>query len=276
MSFTKMQALGNDFMVIDLISQKISLSKSTIINLSNRNLGVGFDQLLLVEKSQSNHIDFYYRIFNANGEEVSQCGNGARCFALFVHLKQLSNKKKISIATQKSHMICEVIDFQNVLVDMGQPDFIPKNIPFLTDKINIYYSLLIKKTIFYFGVVSFGNPHCVIIVDNINDPKINIFGPLIEKHHLFPENVNVGFVQIITPGHIKLRVYERGVGETKSCGSGACAAVAVGINQNLLSSHVQVDLIGGSLKIIWKGVGSKLYMTGSANYVYDGTIFITS
>lgn len=272
--FTKMQALGNDFMLINAITQDFNLSKQIIRNLSHRNFGVGFDQLLIIEKSKKSNIDFFYRIFNANGNEVSQCGNGVRCFALFVYLKKLIHKKNISIETSKQYMHCKILDKNNVLVNMGYPNFLPKNIPFLSNKISKYYSLYLRNQIIYFGVVSFGNPHCVIIVNDINNSKINVLGPLLENHSLFPEHVNVGFMQILKNNHIKLRVYERGVGETYACGSGACAAVAVGINQNLLVSKVKVDLLGGSLTIFWKGDGNFLYMSGPAVHVYDGSIYI--
>ncbi|CAL4325742.1 Diaminopimelate epimerase [Buchnera aphidicola (Eriosoma lanigerum)] len=274
MEFTKMQALGNDFMIINATNQVLNLSKEMISNLSNRNLGVGFDQLLLIEKSNNNNIDFFCRIFNADGNEVFQCGNGIRCCALFIYYNKLINKKMFSIATNKKRMICKILNNNNVIVDMGEPEFIPSNIPFLCSKINNYYSMYVNNQVIYFGVVSIGNPHCIIIVKDINDPNINVLGPIIEKKSIFPNYINVGFVQILQNNHIKLRVYERGVGETQACGSGACGAVAVGINQQLLCSKVKVDLIGGTLIINWKGMGSSLYMDGPAIRVYDGIIDI--
>ena len=236
MQFSKMHGLGNDFVVVDAITQNVYFTPEIIKRLSDRHRGIGFDQLLIVEPPYDPDLDFHYRIFNADGSEVSQCGNGARCFARFVRLKGLIDKKDISVSTQKGKMILTVKDDGQVRVNMGEPIWEPAKIPFSANKFEKNYIL---RT---------------------------------ENHERFPERVNAGFMQILNRGHIKLRVYERGAGETQACGSGACAAAAVGIMQGLLDSKVQVDLPGGSLIIEWQGEGHPLYMTGDAVHVYDGNI----
>ncbi|CAL4043971.1 Diaminopimelate epimerase [Buchnera aphidicola (Tetraneura ulmi)] len=274
MFFSKMESLGNDFMVVDMTFKKYHFSTNEIVHLSNRNYGVGFDQLLLIEKSKLNNIDFFYRIFNANGEEVEQCGNGVRCFCFFLYKKKIIKKRIISVMTSKIKMICKILDNFEILVNMGKPNFIPKKIPFLANEEKKIYSLKIFEEKVYFSVVSIGNPHCVLIVNEIDTYNVKKIGSILEKHNLFPNKVNVGFFQILSRNKIILRVYERGVGETKSCGSGACAAVAVGIIRGLLDSKVSVILEGGVIKIFWKGLGHSLFMSGPANHVYDGLIYL--
>ncbi|XRX42868.1 MAG: diaminopimelate epimerase [Buchnera aphidicola (Eriosoma harunire)] len=274
MFFSKMQALGNDFMVVNNIIQTITFSKNIIKSLSHRYRGIGFDQLLVLEKNNNINSDFYCRIFNADGNEVYQCGNGIRCLAYFIYYKNIIRKKNIVISTRNNIMACKIFNKDQIVVNMGQPKFSPIEIPFLSTEMKKCYSIDICHKKISFGVVSLGNPHCVVVLSQSNELEINIIGPLIEKHHLFPEQVNVGFMTILTPKHIKLRVYERGVGETQACGSGASAAVAVGINQQLLDNCVQVDLLGGSLDIRWLGRGCDLYMSGPARYIYDGFIFV--
>jgi len=269
-----MHGLGNDFMIINNIEKKINLSSSIIRRLSKRHKGIGFDQLLIVEKSKCFKSDFYYRIFNADGREVNQCGNGARCFAHFVFLKKLTNKTTINITTKDKLMTVSNINTNNIVVNIGEPIFDPQKIPFLTPSFKKNYSILLKDKTVIFNVVSVGNPHCVIQVKNINNAPINEIGPILEKHTLFPENINVGFMEVITKNEIKVRVHERGVGETQACGSGACAAVAIGIFNNYLNNNVKVNLLGGKLTISWKGIGHSMYMKGPATYVYDGFIYI--
>lgn len=279
MLFSKMHGLCNDFVIVDCVKQKnLFFSPKIIQNLANRNTGIGFDQLLIVEPSNPNHkCDFNYRIFNANGKEVEQCGNGARCIAIFLYLKGLIKKRKIKIHTKKGYIFLNIKKNNFVCVNMGIPKFHPKDIPFYskTNKIKNFYKIKLKnyKQIF-FNVVSLGNPHCVIKVNKINNDEIKTIGPLIEKHKKFPEGVNVGFLEKINKNKINLRVYERGVGETKACGSGACAAVAVGIRKGILSNNVSVNLLGGVLNIFWKGLGHPIFMTGPATYIYDGNINI--
>lgn len=272
MQFSKMHGLGNDFVVVDGVTQNVFFTPETIRRLANRHCGIGFDQLLIVEAPYDPELDFHYRIFNADGSEVSQCGNGARCFARFVTLKGLTNKKDISVSTQKGNMVLTVKDDNQIRVNMGEPIWEPAKIPFTANKFEKNYILRTDIQTVLCGAVSMGNPHCVVQVDDIQTANVEQLGPLLESHDRFPEHVNAGFMQIINKEHIKLRVYERGAGETQACGSGAGAAVAVGIMQGLLNNNVQVDLPGGSLMIEWNGVGHPLYMTGEATHIYDGFI----
>jgi len=272
MQFSKMHGLGNDFMVIDGVTQNVYLTEEVIRKLADRHRGVGFDQLLLVEPPYDPELDFHYRIFNADGSEVSQCGNGARCFARFVTLKGLTNKQDIHVSTAKGKMILTLKDEEKVRVNMGEPIWEPAQVPFAANKFEKNYILRTDLQTVLCGVVSMGNPHCVLQVEDINTVPVNELGPLLENHERFPERANIGFMQVINRNHIKLRVFERGAGETQACGSGACGAVAVGIMQGVLDSNVQVDLPGGSLQIEWEGVGHPLYMTGDATHIYDGFI----
>ncbi|ANF68176.1 diaminopimelate epimerase [[Haemophilus] ducreyi] len=272
MQFSKMHGLGNDFMVIDGVTQNVYLTEDMIRKLADRHYGVGFDQLLLVEPPYDPELDFHYRIFNADGSEVAQCGNGARCFARFVSLKGLINRSDMYVSTAKGKMVLTLVDEENVRVNMGEPIWEPAKIPFIANKFEKNYILRTDLQTVLCGVVSMGNPHCVLQVDDIENAIVHQLGALLEKHHRFPERANVGFMQIIDRHHIKLRVFERGVGETKACGSGACAAVAVGIMQGVLDANVQVSLPGGTLQIEWQGKGKPLYMTGTATHIYDGVI----
>lgn len=272
MQFSKMHGLGNDFVVVDAVTQNVYFPEDVIRRLADRHRGIGFDQLLIVEPPYDPELDFHYRIFNADGSEVAQCGNGARCFARFVTLKQLTNKKEITVSTQKGKMLLTVCDDGFIRVNMGEPIWEPNKVPFNANKFEKNYILRTEIQTVLCGVVSMGNPHCVVQVDDITRANVAELGPLLEQHERFPERVNAGFMQVINRNHIKLRVYERGAGETQACGSGACAAAAVGIMQGLLDPCVQVDLPGGSLKIEWQGEGHPLYMTGDATHVYDGMI----
>ncbi|WP_439242201.1 diaminopimelate epimerase [Lonepinella sp. BR2474] len=272
MQFSKMHGLGNDFVVVDAVTQNAYFPEELMKKLADRHRGIGFDQLLIVEPPYDPDLDFHYRIFNADGSEVSQCGNGARCFARFVTLKGLTNKKDIAVSTAKGKMILSVLDDDNVRVNMGEPIWQPAKIPFIANKFEKNYILRTEIQTVFAGTVSMGNPHCVVQVDDVQTANVEQLGPLLENHERFPERVNVGFMQVVNRQHIKLRVYERGAGETQACGSGACAAAAVGITQGLLDNNVQVDLPGGSLQIEWQGEGQPLYMTGSATHIYDGVI----
>jgi diaminopimelate epimerase len=273
-NFSKMHGLGNDFMVINCIENNFVPLLSIIQKLSNRYTGIGFDQLLLVEKSNNSLFDFNYRIFNSNGNEVEQCGNGARCFGLFLLLKGLTNKKKIFVSTKKRKLIIEFIQNDMIKINMNEPDF--KYFDSLLFKNNLYnqFSTILPKENLICSLVSMGNPHCIIKVQSIKHAPVNIIGKNIEKSSMFPEKINVGFMEVINKHYIKLRVYERDAGETQSCGTGACAAVAVGIAQKILSNSVQVELLGGKLIIQWKGFGHPLYMIGPAKHVYDGHVYI--
>ena len=270
--FSKMHGLGNDFMVIDNVTQNVFFSKEKIQQLANRNFGIGFDQLLMVEPPYDPEQDFHYRIFNADGSEVEQCGNGARCFARFVKQKGLINRNKIVVSTKAGKMVLYLEKDGQVTVNMGKPDFVPANIPLKANKQENTYILRLDDKTLFCGAVSMGNPHCVIEVENVDTADVLDIGPLVESHERFPERVNVGFMQIINESHIRLRVFERGSGETLACGSGACTAVAIGQIQGKLSKDVRVDLPGGTLRIRWPGPDSVLKMTGPAEHVYDGQI----
>ncbi len=270
--FSKMHGLGNDFMVVDCITQNAYFSPDLIRRLADRHTGVGFDQLLVVEAPYDPETDFHYRIFNADGSEVEQCGNGARCFARFVRMKGLTNKYSISVSTKKGKMILNVGDGDDITVNMGVPEFEPSKIPFRAKQMEKTYIMRVEDRTLFCGAVSMGNPHVVTVVDDVDTADVDTLGPLLESHERFPERVNAGFMQVVSRNEVKLRVYERGAGETQACGSGACGAVAVGILQGLLDERVKVHLPGGSLEIQWKGQGYPLYMTGPAVHVYDGQL----
>ncbi|EGQ8011012.1 diaminopimelate epimerase [Vibrio parahaemolyticus] len=270
--FSKMHGLGNDFMVVDCITQNVFFSQDLIRRLADRHTGVGFDQLLVVEAPYDPETDFHYRIFNADGSEVEQCGNGARCFARFVRLKGLTNKYSISVSTKKGKMILDVEDDGEVTVNMGVPEFEPNKIPFKAKQKEKTYIMRAGDKTLFCGAVSMGNPHVVTVVDDVGTADVDTLGPLLESHERFPERVNAGFMQVVSRDHIRLRVYERGAGETQACGSGACGAVAVGILQGLLDESVKVSLPGGELHISWQGPGKPLFMTGPATHVFDGQL----
>lgn len=272
MQFSKMHGLGNDFMVVDGITQSVFFSEEIIRRLADRHRGIGFDQLLLVEAPYDPELDFHYRIFNADGSEVEQCGNGARCFARFVRLKGLTNKNEIKVSTAKGKIVLIVNDDETVRVNMGEPIWEPAKVPFIANKFEKNYILLTEIQTVLCGVVSMGNPHCVLQVEDVATANVEQLGPLLENHERFPARANIGFMQVINRQHIRLRVFERGAGETQACGTGACAAVAVGIMQGLLDNNVKVTLPGGELQIEWQGQGHPLYMTGDATFVYDGVI----
>ncbi|ASI97876.1 MULTISPECIES: diaminopimelate epimerase [Vibrio] len=270
--FSKMHGLGNDFMVVDCITQNVFFSQDLIRRLADRHTGVGFDQLLVVEAPYDPETDFHYRIFNADGSEVEQCGNGARCFARFVRLKGLTNKYSVSVSTKKGKMILDVEDDGDVTVNMGVPEFEPNKIPFKAKQKEKTYIMRAGDKTLFCGAVSMGNPHVVTVVDDVDTADVEVLGPLLESHERFPERVNAGFMQVVDRNHIRLRVFERGAGETQACGSGACGAVAVGILQGLLDENVKVSLPGGDLRISWQGPGKPLFMTGPATHVFDGQL----
>jgi len=272
LEFTKMHGLGNDFMVVDLISQRAYLDTLTIQRLANRNFGVGFDQLLIVEPPDIPSADFKYRIFNADGSEVEQCGNGVRCFARFVHERQLTTKTKIKVQTKAGIVEPELGANGWVRVNMGYPKFLPQEIPFVAEEPENLYDIDLaggaKLTI---DVVNMGNPHAVTIVPDVLTADVAKIGPQVESHVRFPARVNAGFMQIIDEKHARLRVYERGVGETLACGTGACAAAVSGMRRGLLSSKVEIELAGGKLQIEWKE-GDVVWMTGPTANVYEGRL----
>jgi len=267
-----MHGLGNDFVVIDAINQQIELTPKDIKKLSDRHFGIGFDQLLLVEKTVNQNADFKYRIFNADGGEVLQCGNGARCFARFVRDKNLSDKDEIRVETGAGQLLLIFGEDQQITVNMGVPKHHPAEIPLLAEQESPSYKITVGAVEQAFAAVSIGNPHAVIQVPDIKTAPVFELGRALESHSFFPERANIGFMQVIDRNHIKLRVYERGAAETLACGSGACAAAIIGIEQNLLDHDVCVELPGGELKISWSGRGSPVFMTGPAVSVFEGTI----
>ncbi len=272
LKFSKMHGLGNDFVVIDGIRQSVSLTPEQIRYLADRHFGVGCDQLLLVEKPTQDGVDFRYRIFNADGGEVEQCGNGARCFVRFVHEQGLTDKREIRVETLKGLIVPRLEGDGNITVDMGIPRFLPNEIPFLHDDDVVIYNLDVADETLDISVVSMGNPHAVQVVDDVETHPVSDHGPLIESHERFPQRVNAGFMQISDRHAIKLRVYERGAGETLACGTGACAAVVTGIRRGLLESPVRVSTRGGDLTIAWGGPNRPVLMTGPAMTVFSGEI----
>jgi diaminopimelate epimerase len=272
--FTKMQGIGNDFIVIDGYSQSIQLSTAQIRQLADRHFGVGCDQLLLVEKPVNQAADFRYRIFNADGGEVEQCGNGARCFVRFVYEKKLTEKTLICVETANGLIYPKLEDNGLVTVNMGIPQFEPAQIPFITEAASLTYELNINHEKVEISVVSMGNPHAVQIVADIDMAPVKTQGALIENHQSFPQRVNAGFMQILSTHEIRLRVFERGTGETLACGTGACAAAVAGIRLNKILSPVTVLMQGGTLSISWEGNSSPVMMTGPAESVFDGEINI--
>ena len=274
--FTKMHGLGNDFIVLDLVSNFVTLTPEQIRSLSDRRFGIGFDQLLQVEPPNEAEIDFNYRIFNMNGEEVEHCGNGARCFARFVKDKGLSDKNPLVVKTLNRILTLELAENGEVTVDVDRPVFSPLSIPFNNaEQSSVYTRTLIINGVeqdIEFTALSMGNPHAVIIVENLDHTAVKDIGEALGKHTDFPEGVNVGFVQIESKNEIKLRVFERGAGETLACGTGACAAVAAGCLRGLLGDTVKVNLLGGQLTINWQQGYSPVLMTGPVKTVYEGTI----
>jgi len=272
LEFTKMHGLGNDFMVIDAINQSVFLNAQQIQQLADRHRGVGFDQLLLVEAATTANADFRYRIYNADGGEVGQCGNGARCFMQFVHEHGLTQKDTLQVETAGGPLqLIREADGQ-VTVDMGVPRLEPADIPFLADARDLTYPIEVNNISLEIAAVSMGNPHAVLRVDSVDSAPVAELGPALEGHARFPERVNVGFMEIVDANTMRLRVYERGAGETLACGSGACAAVVAGSLQERLSARVKVLLNGGELVVSWAGEGQPVLMTGPATTVYQGQI----
>lgn len=272
--FTKMHGLGNDFVVLDLVTQRYKLRQKDIRTLADRRFGIGFDQLLIVEVPQRADVDFRYRIFNQDGSEVEQCGNGARCFAKFVLDKKLTGKSKIKVETSSGIIELSITKDRQVRVNMGKPILQPQKIPFQADQQTPLYAIEAAGQALEIGAVSMGNPHGVLLVDDIDMAPVEALGPILECHPRFPQRVNVGFMAILSPKEIKLRVFERGVGETLACGTGACAAVVSGQLRGLLDQRVTVHLPGGSLLIEWRGAGHPVMMIGPATTVFEGQIQI--
>jgi diaminopimelate epimerase len=272
LEFTKMHGLGNDFMVVDLISQRAFFDAMTIRRLADRHFGIGFDQLLIVEAPDFPNVDFKYRIFNADGSEVEQCGNGVRCFARFVYERQLTNKKRFKVQTSAGIVEPELGENGWVRVNMGYPKFLPNEIPFLAEEADALYDIALKDNeSLTIDVVNMGNPHAVTIVPDVLTADVAKIGPQVEAHVRFPQRVNAGFMQIVDEKHARLRVFERGVGETMACGTGACAAAVSGMRRGLLANNVEIELAGGKLQIEWKE-GDVVWMTGPTATVYEGRL----
>ncbi|BEV09158.1 diaminopimelate epimerase [Methylophilus sp. DW102] len=272
--FTKMQGAGNDFVVIDATRAPVNLSHAQIQHIANRYFGVGCDQLLMVESTTTPDVDFRYRIFNADGGEVEQCGNGARCFVRFVVDKGLTDKHEIKVETASGVISLKLQEDGQVTVDMGAPRFTPAQIPFEAEQQATTYELPLASETITVSAVSMGNPHAVMLVDNVHTAEVASLGPQIESHPQFPQRVNAGFMQVLNEHEINLRVYERGSGETLACGTGACAAAVSGIQLGTLQSPIKVHTRGGILTIQWAGGESPVLMTGPAEIVFDGEIEI--
>ena len=272
LKFSKMHGLGNDFVVFDGVRQSVVLTPAQLRYLGDRHFGVGCDQILLVEKSTRPDVDFRYRIFNQDGGEVEQCGNGARCFVRFVHDQGLTDKREIRVETMSGLISLRLENDGNVTVNMGEPIFTPEKIPFVSENDNLIQPLHLGGEDVAITAVSMGNPHAVQVVSDVDAAPVATQGPLIERHPRFPQRVNAGFMQVVERGTIRLRVFERGTGETLACGTGACAAVVAGIARGLLDSPVRVETRGGELTIAWDGRGTPVRMTGPAVTVFVGEI----
>ena len=274
MRFTKMHGLGNDFVVIDALRQSITLTPALARRLADRNFGIGCDQILIVEPARQPGVDFRYRIFNADGSEVEQCGNGARCFVRFVHEQGLTDKREIRVETCTGIITLRLEDNSDVRVDMGAPRFLPDHIPFDSplgqDSTDPHQPLQVGDHTIDITAVSMGNPHAVQVVTDVDQAPVAQDGPLIECHPRFPRRVNAGFMQIVDRHTIRLRVHERGAGETLACGTGACAAAVAGIRRGLLDSPVHVHMRGGALLIHWDGENQHVLMSGPATTVFTG------
>jgi diaminopimelate epimerase len=272
LSFTKMHGLGNDFIVFDIADPAQIPSAETFRQLADRRTGIGFDQALALLPPTSAKSDVFYRIFNADGSEVEQCGNGARCIASLVG--QRIGRREVRMESPGGRLTAMLRDDGLVSVDMGVPNFAPESLPFEATREANVYPLRIGEKELQIGAVSMGNPHAVLQVPSVRDADVDTIGPAVQNHSRFPKRANVGFMEVVTPDHIRLRVYERGAGETLACGTGACGAVAVGRRLGLLKEEVQVDAPGGRMIVRWEGPGKALWLTGPAVKVFEGTVEI--
>ena len=279
LQFTKMHGAGNDFIVLDGIHQKLDLTDAQWRALANRHFGIGADQILIVEKSERDDVDFRYRIFNSDGGEVEHCGNGARCFVRFVTDRGMTDKRSVRVEVMNGVITLMLQDDGQVTVDMGEPELTPARVPFIADGlptraegVDTLYGLEVNGRTEWISAVSMGNPHAVQVVGDVEQFPVLQDGPVIEHHKSFPNRVNAGFMQIVDRNTVRLRVFERGAGETLACGTGACAAVVAGIRRGLLDSPVKVHTHGGDLSIAWQGAGHPVQMTGPATTVFEGSI----
>lgn len=274
MKFTKMHGLGNDFVVIDAVTQNVRVTASMARRLADRHLGIGCDQVLVVEAPSDKTLDFDYKIFNSDGGEVEQCGNGARCLARFIRDRNLSGKNTIQVKTMNRIISLTINKDKLVSVDMGIPALEPSDVPIVESTKLTTYAININNEQFDISAISMGNPHAVLFVDNVESAPVSKIGQELQSHAQFPKQVNVGFAQVMNRQHLKLRVYERGAGETRACGTGACAAAVAAIQQDLADSPLRIALTGGDLQINWPGEGLPLIMTGPAVTSYHGRIKI--
>ena len=272
--FTKMHGLGNDFVVLDATRVPIELTREQLRQIADRHFGIGCDQILQVEKPREPGTDFYYRIFNADGGEVEQCGNGARCFVRYVRDRGLTKKSEIRVGTMGGVIVPRLEADGQVSVDMGVPQFEPSRIPFQADRRALTYALEVGGKSVVISALSIGNPHAVQLVHDADRAPVRDQGAAIEAHPRFPQRVNAGYMQVVSRSHVKLRVFERGAGETLACGTGACAAVVAGIQRGLLDKRVTVTTRGGDLGISWEGDGKPVLMTGPAATVFEGEMEI--
>ncbi len=272
LGFSKMHGAGNDFVVIDAVRQRVDLTADQVRALADRHFGVGCDQLLLVEPAGTAAADFRYRIFNADGGEVEQCGNGARCFVRFVHEQGLTGKREIRVITRAGLIVPRLEDDGRVTVDMGPPRFMPADVPFDAPARAAFYELDVGGQTLAVSVLSMGNPHAVLRVEDVERAPVAQLGPAIESHPRFPRRVNAGFVQVVDRHTLRLRVHERGAGETLSCGSGACAAAVAAIQRGWADSPLNVVTRGGLLALRWEGEGRSVFLTGPAVTVFEGNI----
>jgi diaminopimelate epimerase len=274
LKFTKMQGVGNDFVVVDAVNQQVALDADTVRHIADRHFGVGCDQILLIERPRTPGTDFYYRIYNADGGEVQHCGNGARCFLRYARDKGLTDKTQIRVETLSGVIVPKLESDGQVTVDMGAPEFEPAKIPFFADAKALTYRIEVADQSVEISALSMGNPHAVQVVDSVERAPVLTQGPLIEHHPRFPQRVNAGYVEVVDRHRVKLRVYERGAGETLACGTGACAAVVAGITRGCLDSPVSVQTNGGRLSIAWAGGRRPVMLTGAAETVFEGAIEI--
>ncbi len=274
LEFAKMHGLGNDFVVIDASRRAFTLTAEQISGLADRRTGVGFDQMLVVEPARNAAAHLRYRIFNADGGEVEHCGNGARCFARFVHERGIADQQPLVLETAKGLVTVEALDEQHYRVDMGVPELEPARIPVRAQRRQLTYTLTIDGEAHEFSAVSMGNPHAVLRVEDVAGAPVTTLGPRMETHDMFPRRVNVGFMQVVARDALRVRVWERGVGETRACGTGACAAVVGARLLDLVDDHVRVRLTGGELRIRWPGEGQPLTMSGPTQRVFDGSVEI--
>ena len=275
LAFTKMQGAGNDFVVIDGVTQAVDLSTLQLKRIADRRRGIGCDQVLIITPPDDPNADFRYTIFNADGSRAGQCGNGARCVGRFLHEKRLTRKRELTLLTDDDLLALNVAKDGRVLAGLATPRFEPAAIPFSASQPASQYEIEVQGQILSIGALSIGNPHATLVIDDCAAAPVNTLGSLIESHKRFPHRANVGFMQIISQTEIKLRVFERGVGETEACGSGACAAVVHGIQLGLLGHEVTVHLPGGKLSVSWGGIGSRVWLGGPTASVFDGTVFLT-